>query len=124
MYIKRETVTVTTAASNGGAGEGYSKPVNGRILSIQYVKTDFADTVDFVITLETTGRGLWTEENITGSAIKAPRQPAHDQVGAALVFDAANKPVPAYICADDERVKIAVTNGGDGKVGTFHITIG
>jgi len=123
MYIKRETVSVTTAV--GGAATGYSKPVNGQILSIQYVKTDFADGVDFTITLETTERGLWTELDVNASAIRAPRQPAHSQAGAALHFnDEGDEPVPVPICAADERVKIAIANGGDGNTGVFHITVG
>jgi len=122
MYIKRETVKITTA--DGGAGTGYSKPVNGRIQSIQYVKTDFADGVDFTITLEKTGRGLWTESDVNLAAIRAPRQPAHDQVGVPLVFDEAGKPVVVPICAADERVKIVIAAGGDGTSGTFHITVG
>lgn len=123
MYIKRETVNVTTDAS--GDATAYSKVVNGRILSVQYVKTDFADGVDFTITLETTGRGLWTESNVNAAAIRAPRQPAHSQVGAALYFnDESDEPVVAPICADDERVKIVIADGGDTKSGTFHITIG
>ena len=124
MFAQKETVVVTTAAA-GEAGLGYSKPIRGRIFSVQYVKGDFANGVDFTITLETSGIGIWAEDNVNASAVKCPRQPAHSQVGAALYFnDESNEPVPAPIVAVDDRVKIVIAQGGDEKSGTFHIIYG
>ena len=68
MFTKRETVEITTVAD--GSVIGYSKPVNGRILSVQYVKTDFADGVDFAITSETTAQQIWTQDNVNAAALK------------------------------------------------------
>jgi len=125
MYIVRETVEITTAAD--GSATFYTKVVNGRILSIQYVKdgiTPFDDGVDFAITLEITGQGLWTQSDVNASAIRAPRQPTHDGVGAASLYAATGEPVEDKIVAADERVKIVIAAGGNSKKGKFHVTIG
>lgn len=122
-YASRETVVVTTDAS--GDGTSYSAVITGKIKTIVYVKTDFADTVDFAITLEGTGEGLWSEDNITASTVRAPRQPCHSQVGAALHYnDADDCPVVDHIVATNDRVKIVVANGGDTKAGTFYVIVG
>lgn len=121
MHVERHTVALTTNAS--GAATGYTPPLTGQISHIKYVKTDFADTVDFAITLETSLDGLWTQANVTASKTVAPRQPTHDAVGAASLYAAGGEAVEAPIYCDRDRVKIAVTNGGDTKSGTFHVII-
>lgn len=121
MFIKRETVTITTAAN--GSGTGYSAVVNGRILSIQYVKDDFADGVDFAVTAETTGRSLWSQENVNASAEILPRKQVSETDGTALTYDGTYK-VCEPIALADERVKIVIASGGNAKSGTFYITIG
>lgn len=123
MYARRHAVSVTTAA-DGTATAYTSTTVNGRIRSIQYVKTDFDNGVDFAITLETTGQGLWTESNVNAAAIRCPRQPTHDAVGVASLYAAAGEPVEDFIYAADERVKIVIAQGGNAKSGTFYITTG
>ncbi len=60
--IRRETVTITVDGS--GDGSGYTPVMSGRINQIRYVKTDYANGVDFTITLEATGETVWTEENV------------------------------------------------------------
>lgn len=123
MYVRRHTVAVTTAA-DGSATAYTDTEVNGRVLMIQYVKTDYADTVDFAITGAITGLGLWTEDNITASTVRAPRQATHSQVGAALLYAAGGtaQTEPVYLAG--ERVKIVLASGGNAKSGTFYITVG
>lgn len=123
MHAKRYTVTVTTA-SDGTATAYTSANVNGPVLSIQYVKTDFDNGVDFTITGETTGLGLWTDTNVNASETVAPRQPVHDQVGAALLYAAGGTAQVDYVYLADERVKIIIAQGGNVKSGTFHVTVG
>lgn len=123
MYARRHAVAVTTAA-DGSATAYTSAAVNGAVRSIQYVKTDFDNGVDFAITLETTGQGLWTESNVNASAIRCPRQPTHDAIGAASLYAAGGEPVEDFIYAADERVKIVIAQGGNVKTGTFYITTG
>lgn len=121
MFTKRVTVAVTTAAD--GTGLGYSNPVNGRILSVQYVKTDYDDGVDFTITTETTGQTVWTQSDVNASAVKVPRQATHSTAGVAATFDG-TRPVLEPVFVADERIKIAIASGGNVKSGTFHITVG
>lgn len=123
MYCRRHAVSVTTAA-DGSATAYTPTTVNGRICSIQYVKTDFDNGVDFTITLETTGQQLWVDTNVNASETVCPRQPTHDSAGAASLFAAGGEPAEDFIYAADERVKIIIASGGNAKVGTFYITTG
>lgn len=125
MHVERHTVIPVTDAA--GAATYYTPVVTGRVLSVQYVKAgsgNYTDGVDFTITAETTGQGIWTESNVNASAIRAPRQPTHDAVGAASLYAATGEPVEDYIYLAQERVKIVLASGGDTKTGTFYITIG
>ena len=122
MFIQRQTVSITTDGS--GDGTGYTeRPVNGRISSIQYVKTDYADGVDITVTGETTGIGILIVSSMNASAVYAPRQPVHySSTGAAITYDG-TYPAFDYVCLDGERVKIVVAQGGDTKSGTFYVTV-
>lgn len=121
MYIRRVEVTVTTDAN--GDATAYSVPVMGQIVSVQYVKTDFADGVDFTVTTETTGRTVWNQDNVNASAEVLPRQQVHNTAGTALTYDG-TRTVNEKIAVDNERIKIVIANGGDIKTGKFYITVG
>lgn len=123
MYVRRHTVAVTTAA-DGSATAYTDVEVNGRVLMIQYVKDTFDNGVDFTITGAITGLGLWTDSNVNASETVAPRQPVHDQVGAALLFAAGGTAQSEPIYLAGERVKIVIAQGGNAKSGTFYITVG
>ncbi len=120
-YAERHIVSVTTAAD--GTATAYSPVITGKISTIRYVKTDFDNGVDFVITLEATGEILWDEDNVNASASRAPRQPTHDTVGAASLYAAGGEPVEDHIVAARDRVKIEIAQGGNVKSGTFHIVV-
>lgn len=119
-YAERHSVTVIT--DSDGNGTGYSPVITGRIESVQYVKTDYADGVDFTITLESTGENIWTDTNINAAETVVPRRPTHTQAGAAIAY-AATFPVHDHIVAANDRVKIVVGSGGDTKTGAFTIVI-
>lgn len=121
-YIERHVVTITTAA--GGGGTGYTPVVNGFIQAIRYVKTDYADGVDFDVTAETSGIVIWDEDNVNASKTVYPRAATHDTLGVASLYAAGGEPVETYIPVSTERVKIVVAAGGDTKVGVFHVYIG
>lgn len=121
MTIRRFVVPVTV--DSDGDAEIYSPVLSGKLISFRYVKDDFADTVDFVITSEATGAALWSEENVTASATRHPRAPTHSTAGAAALYVAAGPGVLAPIALGADRVKIVVANAGDETSGTFHITI-
>ncbi|KRA42296.1 hypothetical protein ASD80_10280 [Devosia sp. Root635] len=119
--MRRFVVPVTL--SSGGAAEVYSPVLSGKLVSIRYVKDDFADTVDFVLTAEDTGETLWSEENVTASATRHPRAATHSTAGAAALYAAAGTAVNDKIALGQDRVKIVIANGGNATSGTFHITI-
>lgn len=122
MHAKSVTVTLTTASD--GTVTGYLDAINGRLFEIIYTKDDYTDGVDFTITMEDTGRGVWTESNVNASTVRAPRQPTHDAIGVASLYAAAGVAVESYIVAADERVKIILAAGGDSKSGTFTVIYG
>ena len=122
MHVERHVVALTTDAS--GDVTGYTPVVTGRVLQIHYVKTDFANGVDFNITAEATGQQLWVQADQNASAIKAPRQPTYDGVGAASLYAATGEPVEDHIYLAKDRVKIVIAQGGNAKSGTFHVVIG
>ncbi|WP_408585924.1 hypothetical protein [Novosphingobium sp.] len=119
--MRRFKVSVTTAAD--GTATAYSPRISGKIHQIEYVKTDFAAGVDFTITGEATGVGLWTEADVNASTARAPRQPTHSQVGAALLYAAGGTAQSAPVALASDRVKIVIAQGGAAKVGTFHILV-
>ena len=120
-YAVRHVVTITSDAS--GDGTGYTPAVTGKISTIRYVKTDFANGVDFVITLEATEESVWAENNVDASATRAPRQATHGTDGTAALYAAAGTAVNDKIAAANDRVKIVVANAGDTKTGTFHVVL-
>jgi hypothetical protein len=119
--MKRYKVTVTTAAD--GTVTAYSPRLSGEIHQIEYVKTDYANGVDFAITGEATGINLWTEADVNASAVRAPRQATHSQVGVASLYAAAGTAVQARVALANDRVKIVLAQGGNVKTGTFHVLV-
>lgn len=121
MYVERHTVSVTTDSS--GNATAYSPVITGRILAIIYTKDTFAAGVDFTITVEATGEGLWTESNVNASKTVYPRVQVSDQVGSGVTYDGTNEIYEPIAVAKD-RVKIVVAQGGDTKAGSFDVVVG
>lgn len=123
--MRRFTVTVTTDGS--GNATAYSpRGINGKIHQIEYVKdgtNPFANGVDFTITGEATGVNLWTQADVNASAVVAPRAPTHSQAGVASLYASGGTAVQAAVALANDRVKIAIAQGGATKVGTFHILV-
>lgn len=122
--MKRYTVTVTTAAD--GTVTAYTPQVTGEIHQIEYVKdgsNGYSNGVDFTITGEKTGINLWTQSDVNASAVVAPRQPTHSQVGVASLYAAGGTAVQARIAMARDRVKISLAQGGNAKVGVFHVLV-
>ena len=115
MHVTRQAVAVTTAAD--GTATYYTGNVTGRVHSIRYVKDDFAAGVDFTITAETTGQNIWTEANVNASETMSPVAVPQLNDGT----DSTITEVPVLL--DNERISIAIAQGGDAKSGTFHITV-
>lgn len=121
MYPKKYTVTVTTDGS--GNATAYSEVIRGPILAIHYVKNDFAAGVDFAITLEATGEGLWTQNDVNASASVYPRVGVHDVAGVAATLNG-TQAMRDVISAADDRVKVVISSGGATKSGTFLVIVG
>lgn len=119
--MRRYKMTVITAAD--GSATAYSPRIAGKIHSLQYVKTDFADGVDFAITAEATGENIWTESNVNASAARYPRAATHSQVGVAALYASGGTGVLDKIALANDRVKIAVAQGGNAKSGDFHVLV-
>lgn len=120
--MRRYTVTVTTAAD--GSATAYSPArISGKIHQIEYVKTDFANGVDFTITGEATGVNIWTQSDVNASAVVAPRQATHSTAGVASLFAAGGTAVQDKVALGNDRVKIVIAQGGATKTGTFHILV-
>lgn len=121
MALRRHVVSVTTAAD--GSATAYSPYLSGYIHEIHYLKTDFADGVDFTITAEATGETIWTQSDVNAAAVKAPRQPTHSNVGVAALFASGGTAVNDRVALGRDRVKIVIAQGGNAKTGAFHIVI-
>lgn len=121
MTLRRFEVDVVT--DSGGDAEVYSHHFSGKIVSIRYVKNDFANGVDFVITSANRGETIWSEENVNASATRYPRAPTHGSTGAAAAYASGGEAVNTKIAFDQDQAKIVVAAGGDTKSGTFHITV-
>ena len=119
--IRRHKVTATTDGS--GAATVYTPRFSGRICQINYVKTDFADGVDFTITAEATGETIWTEANVNAAKVCLPRAATHSNAGVAALYASAGTAVNDLISVGDDRVKIVIASGGDTKTGVFHVLV-
>ena len=120
-FVQRETVVVVTAAD--GSATAYSGTVTGKVVSVRYAKTDFADGSTFTLTSEATGETIWSEAAVNASATRAPRQATHSTAGAAALYAAGGTAVNDQIALANDRVKIVIAAGGSVKTGTFHIIL-
>lgn len=121
MTTRRFTHNVTTAAD--GSYTGYVGPLSGRLCAIHYVKTNFADGVDFTITAEATGETLWTEANVNAAKVCMPRGATHSNVGVAALYASGGTAVNDLIRLSRDRVKIVLASGGNATTGQFIIII-
>lgn len=121
MTVRRFTVPMTVDAS--GDGTFYTPPLYGELVSFRYVKTDFADGVDFVCTLETTTETLWAEDSVNASATRHPRAATHSTAGAAALYASGGVAVLGRIAVGGDRIKIVVDGGGVSTTGTLYVTI-
>lgn len=120
-HVQRHVVTVTTASD--GTATAYTPTVTGMISHIAYVKTDFANGVDFTITAEATGETIWTQTDVNASVVTAPRQASHSTAGAAALYAGGGSAVLVPIYVANDRVKIVIAQGGATKTGTFHVVM-
>lgn len=121
MFIQRHVVTLTTDAD--GNATGYTPVVSGRVVGIRYIKTDFANGVDFTVTAEATGESIWTESDVNASASRYPRAGNHSTAGVASLYASGGEAVREPVRVADDRIKIVVAQGGAVKTGAVHVVI-
>lgn len=117
MFAVRHRISVTTA-SDGSATVYSPAPISGRIHAIIYSKVDFADGVDFTITLEATGESLWTDTNVNASEAVYPVVKAN--LGSS---GAQSSILEVPIMAANDRVKFVIAQGGNVKSGVFWLVV-
>lgn len=117
-HATRFSVSVTTA-SDGSATVYSPSNVTGIIRLVKYVKTDFADGVDFTITSDVTGQNIWVENDVNAAKSVSPRQATHSTAGVAALYAGGGSAVLGDVVVADERIKIVIASGGDTKTGTF-----
>lgn len=118
--IVGEDITVTTDGTQ--AGEAFSgRTYNGYFDCVVYTKDDFADGSTMTITTES-GLAIWSETGVNANAIRRPRAATHTAAGVAATYDG-TRAVLGRVAIADERIKVAVTSGGDTKSGTFTIFV-
>lgn len=121
MAIRRFVVPITVDAS--GDATVYTPEIYGHLISFRYVKTNFADGVDFVCTDEDTGETLWAEDSVNASATRYPRAATHSTAGAAALYASGGVAVLGRIALGGARIKIVVDGGGNATTGTLHVTV-
>lgn len=121
MTVRRFEVDVTCDAA--GAATVYSPYLSGWLASIQYVKTNFTDGVDFTITAEATGETLWTEANVNAAKVCYPRAATHSTAGVAALYAAGGTAVNDRIALGRDRVKIVIASGGNATTGSFWVVV-
>lgn len=121
MTARKFTVPITTAAD--GSATAYTPYFKGAIESIQYIKTNFADGVDFTITTDVAGETVWSELNVNAAAVRRPRAATHTTAGVAALYAAGGTAVNNRIVVDRDRVKIVIAQGGNATTGSFVVTI-
>mgnify|MGYP003439786548 CR=1 FL=1 len=121
MAIRKFTVSLTTDAS--GDVTAYTPYLSGLVQQVIYTKTDFADGVDFTITVEGTGETVWTESNVNAAVAKLPRAATHSTAGVALLYAAGGAAVADQIAIGRDRIKCVIAQGGNAKTGTLTFLI-
>ena len=122
MTLRRFVIPITV--DENGDAEVYSPVLSGKLISIRYLKDDFAgDDLAFTITAEASGETLWAEEDVTASATRHPRSTTQTIAGADALYASEGVEVLDFIALSQDRVKLVVAGAGDETSGTFHITI-
>lgn len=119
--IRKFSIPLTTNGS--GAATGYSPYFSGYIRALEYVKTDFANGVDFTITADETGEAILSLTDQNSAAILRPRAATHSTAGVAALYAATGTAVNDHIALGRDRVKVVVAQGGDTKTGTIIVTV-
>jgi hypothetical protein len=123
MMAKTRKFTFAAASNGSQVGTAYSPWISGYIESVQYVKVDYTDGVDFTITADQTGESIWVDTNINASEVVRPRAATHSTAGVAALYAGSGVAVNDRIALSRDRVKVVLAQAGANKTGTFVITV-
>lgn len=121
MTIRRHSVTLVSDGSQ--VGTAYTGYLSGYIESIQYVKTDYTNGVDFTITAEATGEAIWSATDQNTATTVRPRAATHSTAGVAALYAGSGTAVNDRIALSRDRVKIVIAQAGATKTGAFVVTV-
>lgn len=124
MAIRKFTVSGTTHESAGTATV-YSPYLSGYIEAIQYIKPGsggLSDGSTMTITAEATGENIWTQTGVNASVKVQTRAPTHSTAGVAATYDG-SRAILDRVAVSRDRVKIAITSGGNSKTFSYVITV-
>jgi hypothetical protein len=117
-YAQRLEAITATTDPDGDATVYSTENITGRIHSIRYVKTDYADGVDITVTGKDTGTPVWADTDVNASVTVYP------VAAAVLATDgAASTLTEVGIYLANEPLQIVVANGGDTKTGAFIVVV-
>lgn len=119
--VFKHRISMTTASD--GSCTAYTPDfVEGEILQIRYIKTDFADGSTMTLTGRDSGVAIWAETGVNASATRAPRQASHTTAGVAATLDG-TRPALVPVAVWREQLKVIVASGGDTKTGYLDIYV-
>jgi len=123
--MARSRKFTVVATSNGSqVGTHYTPWLSGFIESIQYVKTDYTNGVDFAVTSDATGEAIWTATDANSAVTVRPRAATCNTSGVAALHAAdTGTAVNDRIALSRDRVKIVLAQAGANKTGTFVVTL-
>ena len=114
--LRKIAVEIATATDQTATDYSASYKLTGKVVGIGYAFGDLANTIDFVITGETSGSPILTYANVpAANAFWHPRVLANKNTDGAAFTDAASEAPRVFA----ERIKIATLQGGVSKTGTL-----
>lgn len=122
--MRRYKVTVTTDGSANATA--YSPRISGKLNSVVYVPdgtNPYANTVDMTITAEATGESLISRTNVSAAFNAYPRAATSAADGTASLYASGGTAVQDKLALGNDRIKIALAQGGATKTGVFHFVV-
>lgn len=123
LYTFNKTVTLN---SSGGANVDFD-PINGKLISIQYIKASsdsYEDGVDFTVTNKRSGEIIWQENNVNASKIVYPNHVTNKPDGSTNPHGANVTGIYDNFFLANDKINIIITGGGNAKIGNFIIMYG